>query len=99
MRTHTIPQAISALTLTGLALLGTSDAQSVSGERALLNRSADAAPPAVVAAGEAATIDPVRALLGRTNDAGDLGTVTIREADSPGRIGAESALLGRAGGR
>jgi hypothetical protein len=99
MRTHTIPQAISALAFTGLLLSGGSDPQAVSGERALLNRSTDAASPAFVTAGEAAAIDPVRALLGQTTISRALGTVTIRWTDSPVRTGAESALLGRAGGR
>lgn len=94
MRTQMITQALTTVVLAGLLVSGTSDAQLISGERALLNRIG--AVPVSPTRSPSGPIDPASALLGRS--AGRSGFQAMRSEDanpSRAQVGAEQALLGR----
>jgi hypothetical protein len=94
MRAQTITQAFTPVVLAGLLVGGTSGAQFISGERALLNHIEVA--PVSPTRSPSGLIDPSSALLGRS--AAQSGFQAVRSEDahpSPARVGAERALLGQ----
>jgi hypothetical protein len=98
MRTQIITQVLTALAVAGLSVSGTSDAQSITGERALLNRVWSAPVAASATAAENGPIDPANALLGRSTERSGFRAMSAQESDvSPAKRGAERALLGRDG--
>ena len=94
MRTQMIAQALTTGVLAGLLIGGTSDAQFISGERALLNRIG--AAPVSPARSPSGPIDPASALLGRSAERNNFQAVgSERSNPSTVRVGAERALLGQ----
>ena len=94
MRTQMITQPLTSLAVAGLLVGGTSDAQFISGERALLNRAG--AAPVTSAGSHHGPIDPASALLGRSVERSGFQAMRSQESSaSPARVGAERALLGR----
>jgi hypothetical protein len=93
MRTQTTTQAFTTLALAGMLIGGTSSAQFISGERALLNRVEVA--PATSARSQHGPIDPASALLGRTAGRSGFPAMAGKQSNaSPALVGAERALLG-----
>jgi hypothetical protein len=93
MRTQTITQALTTGALAGLLVGGTSDAQFISGERALLNRIG--AVPGTSARSPFGPIDPASALLGRSAERRGFEAMGSGHVNpSRTRVGAERALLG-----
>lgn len=94
MRTQMITQALTTAALAGLLVDGTSDAQLISGERALLNRVG--AAPVTSARSPSGPIDQAGALLGRSAERSGFQPVRGEQSNpSPARVGAETVLLGR----
>jgi len=93
MRTQMITQALTTAALAGLLVGVTSDAQLISGERALLNRVG--AGPVTSARSQHGPIDPAGALLGRSAEASGFQPMGGGQSNpSAARVGAERALLG-----
>jgi hypothetical protein len=94
MRTQMIIQALTTVALAGPLVGGTSDAQFISGERALLNHVG--AAPVTSAGSPYGRVDPASALLGRSAERSGFQGMRSEQSDpSPARVGAERALLGR----
>ena len=94
MTTQMITQSLTAAALAGLLVGGPSDAQFISGERALLNRVG--AATVTSARSPSGPIDPARALLGRSAEPSGFQAMRSTHSNpSPARVGAERALLGR----
>jgi len=93
MRTQLITQALTIGVLAGSLSDGTSDAQFISGERALLNR-VGAAP--TTSARSSAPLDQASALLGQSAKRSGFHVMRSEDANaSAAPFGAERALLGR----
>jgi hypothetical protein len=94
MRTQMITEALTTVALAGLLVGGASDAQFISGERALLNRVG--AAPVTPSRSLSGPIDPASALLGRSAERTGVQPMRSEQSNpSPARVGAEQALLGR----
>jgi hypothetical protein len=94
MRTQTITRALGTGVLAGLLIGGTSDAEVISGERALLNRIG--AAPVTPARSPSGAIDPASALMGRLAEGGAFEAARSEHVNpSQTRVGAERALLSR----
>jgi hypothetical protein len=94
MRAQIITQALTTGVLAGLLIGGTSDAQLISGERALLNRIG--AAPVTPTRSPSGPMDPASALLGRPAERSGFQAMRSQDANpSRARVGAERALLGR----
>ena len=89
-----ITQALTTGVLAGLLVGGTSDAQFISGERALLNRIG--AAPVTPTRSPSGPIDPASALLGRSAERSGFQAMQSEDVNhSWTPVGAERALLGR----
>lgn len=94
MRTQMITQVLTTGVLVGQLIGGTSDAQVISGERALLNRIG--AAPVTPTRSPSGPIDPASALLGRSTEPSGFQAMRNENASrSRTPVGAEGALLGR----
>jgi hypothetical protein len=94
MRTQLITQALTIGVLAGSLSDGTSDAQFISGERALLNRVG--AAPTTSARSPSAPLDQASALLGQSAERSGFRVMRSEDANaSAAPFGAERALLGR----
>jgi hypothetical protein len=83
-----------ALTTLALVVGGMSDAQLISGERALLNRVG--AATVTSASSQHGPVDPASALLGRSAERNFFQVMRSEQSNpSTARVGAERALLGR----